>query len=246
LSGAHVPAQINASDVIERLHDLPKENYLFLGNVVKGVALSIATLVLLQIASDLRQEWPRLLPCLASMAALLVTHLTWSRGVVLTNSEMNILDSIFPLAAGIVEFMLFGVLLDNKEHPRFWFNWPACVGLHALFGGAIAWNRHRVVALDRDFSPELKALGKLYTEMIARNRIGASLAGGFAFLFWGVQRWYLCVEPNPALNCGITVSIFAAVYMVVYVKIILTANADRRKIDAYVSRLPANLTREQS
>src|SRR5882672_1420407 len=116
-----MPLPIKKHDVAERLRNYTLNNYLYLGSIVKGIALYFATLALMQIFTE--ADWKRAPLWVAPFAAILVSYMTWGRGVLVTNSRSNIADAVFPLLMGIVEFFLFGVLLSNKDHPHFWLNW---------------------------------------------------------------------------------------------------------------------------
>ena len=53
----HMPRPLLKTDVVERLHVLPLENYALIANVAKGIALGVAALVLLEILAKINVEW---------------------------------------------------------------------------------------------------------------------------------------------------------------------------------------------
>src|SRR6267378_3445169 len=71
-----MPKALANNEIAGRLHDYARNNYLFLGNVTKGVVLAIATSILLQMLSDFRSEWVIVTPWLASFIGILVTYMT--------------------------------------------------------------------------------------------------------------------------------------------------------------------------
>ncbi len=112
---------LNREVVKQRLLDFPRDNYLYIGNIVRGVALYWGSVVLLEILGRFDEEWPRLVPWVASLMAVLLTYTTWGRGVILTNSRADLWDTAFPLLLGIDEFCLFGVLSSQVGAPA-----PSC------------------------------------------------------------------------------------------------------------------------
>src|SRR5947199_10115571 len=100
-----MPRLITRKDVVERLHNFPLESYALISNVAKGIALGVGSLVLLQVLFQLRSEWIRFSPWLASMTAVLVSYMKWSRGSLLTNARANVGDMVFPVLMGVLEFL---------------------------------------------------------------------------------------------------------------------------------------------
>jgi len=68
-----MPLPITSEVVAERLRSYPHDNYLYLGSIIKGVALSFAAGALLKMLPDCALWWPRLLIWITSLAAILVT-----------------------------------------------------------------------------------------------------------------------------------------------------------------------------
>src|SRR6266542_6259709 len=118
--------------VQERLREYVGEHYLLLTSVIKGVTVWIAADILIQAASDQPTMVPRLCFLAGSLGATLVSYVTWSRGVVMTNEKYNVFDAAFPLLMGLVEILLFMVLLPNKDLPDLLWYWYPLIGLHAF------------------------------------------------------------------------------------------------------------------
>ena len=227
---------LTRDDVISRMRDFPSDNYAFIGNVVKGLALSIATAVLFGILVDFRSEWMRLLPWLTSIAAMFVTHMTWSRGVILSNARANLLDTVFPMLTGMSEFFLFAILLPLPDgaHPNLWLNWFACSGTHTLLGGAIAHNRVRGARAAIDFDHEMLPLGMRYLKWIREDRMGASGLGTAAWLLWSVVRLYVYPRFGPHV-AGLVQGVVSVPFTIVLGWVMFRASSERQEIDRYVS-----------
>jgi len=228
-----MPKALANDEITGRLHDYARNNYLFLGNVTKGVALAIATSILLQILSDLRSEWVRITPWLASLAGILVTYMTWDIGTLLSNSRANILDSLLPLLMGMAEFLLFGILLkyDNNNLALLWFNWFACLGLHALIGAIILHNRISVTDFRRDF--EDGALAGIYQSWLRKSRTGASFMSIACFVVWFLLRYWV-LRQFGVRTCEITQFCIAIPFTFVLAKIISDASRLKHETDQHV------------
>src|SRR4051794_23916984 len=117
-----MPEPVTRDVVAERLMDYSHDSYKYTGSIMQGVALGVATLAILSLSANFPQNWHRWILLGTSVIALLVSYMTWGRGVLLTNSRSNVLDAVFPLGMGICEFLLFGVLTDDKR-PNLWLSW---------------------------------------------------------------------------------------------------------------------------
>ena len=228
-----MPQPLRVEDIHTRLHDYARDNYLFLGNVTKGVALAVATTILLQIVGDFRSEWTRMTPWLASLVGIVATYVTTHSGILMTNSRANSLDSMLPLVMGIAEFLLFGILFVNKDHPVLWLNWFLCVALHALVGVAIVQNRIWNVNPAVDYGDQ--DLGKSYEESLIRNRNGAALLSLVSIGAWlSVRCW---IFPQSGIRAAAIAQFVLAIPFIFSLAIIIqNSNTDRRLIDDYVSR----------
>ncbi len=225
---------LTRDDVITRLRDYPRENFVFIGSVFKGIALTVAGLVLLQILTNLRLEWIRLTPWIASMVAVFVTHITWNRGIILTNARSNILDMVFPMAVGVAEFFLFAILLQDKDHPTLWLNWLLCSGIHTAFGGAVASNRLHVTIAERDFDKEIRALGLRYLHWIRQDRFEALAIVGLELIAWALIR-FAVLRRGHEHRAGIIQFAICVVLTAGLISVIVRSNQEREEIDEYVS-----------
>src|SRR5258708_17758759 len=100
--------------------------------------------VAFHICVDLPKEWYKIFPWVASLIAALVKYMTWSRGILVTNSRGTKWDAILPLLMGIAEFALFAILLTPvtpASHQYVWLNWLFILSLHGALGVALVLNR---------------------------------------------------------------------------------------------------------
>lgn len=237
-----MPRPLTTKDVVERLHVHPLESYALIANVAKGIALGVGSLVLLQILAKTDSEWMRLLPWSASMAALLLSYVKWTRGALLSNAHANVWDSFLPLLMGVAEFVLFAVLVVGDEKPPsfLWLNWPLCIAAHALIASALVNNRLMLIEVKRDFSSELAGLGREYVDWLRMDRIQAGVSGIFALLMWITGRvWIL-----PAYGTGVWMKVvcaFASFCFFAAWKPISDANSQRNRTDEFVTEKQKSL-----
>lgn len=66
-----MPLRLTPTDVAERLQNYPRDNYLYIGGIIKGTVLAGATLVALAVFSDIRTYWPRIVLWVASFLAIM-------------------------------------------------------------------------------------------------------------------------------------------------------------------------------
>lgn len=183
-----MPQPLRNNEIQNRLHDYARNNYVFLGNVTKGVVVSIATLVLSEIISNFRAEWMRLVPWLASFVGIVVTYVTWDVGTILSNARSNALDSVLPLAMAVAEFLLFGSLL-KVGGPSLWVNWFFFAGTHAVVGALIVHNRIRVTDFRADFEDD--DISKNYEDWMRKCRIGAIGVAVISYTVWLCQKLFI-------------------------------------------------------
>src|SRR5262245_9343284 len=117
-----MPSQLKPEVVRERLREYVGVHYLLLISVIKGVAIWIAADVLIQMW-DKPSFWPRLAFVAGASGASLISYVTWARGIVMTNEKYNVFDAAFPLFMGLIEILLFMVLIPNDDHPYAWRHW---------------------------------------------------------------------------------------------------------------------------
>jgi hypothetical protein len=229
-----MPLPIKKQHIIDRVRDYPHDHYLFMGSILKGVALSVATIALLQIVQNFRSNWTRLFPWAASIAAILVSYITWGRGILVANARGNVGDSIFPLLMGVVEFLLFAVLLNDPNHPIFWLNWFAILAVHALMAVGLVINRIHNSQPVGDFERDVQDLGEKMDKWLHEDRLGASLVGLGAVIAWCGVRWlalpFLGVAWATWIQAGLCV-----VALGVLLKVIIVADQQRQEIDHFVS-----------
>lgn len=231
-----MPRPLRTKDVVERLHVLPLESYALISNVAKGLALSVGSVVLLQILANAPREWPRLLPWSASIVAVFLSYVKWTRGAVLSNGTSNLWDSFIPLLMSIAEFSLFAILVvDNAANPTLWLNWSACVAAHAFLASLLVHNRIKMTNIERDFSEHLRDLGREYVEWLRRDRIQAYLIGVVSLLFWFVGRIWIVVGYGERAWVK-WICLFAILLFLGEWKPITDANRERKRSDDFVAK----------
>lgn len=136
-----MPLPLTKDHLAERLKDYSRDNYLLLANVIKGVVLGSASFAAVGILSDFPHYWHEIGALLCSIAAAFVTYITWTRGVLLTNSRFNTRDVVLPLLMGAVEVSLFIVLYVDGPSKRGWHFWYLVLAAHALLAVLLVKNR---------------------------------------------------------------------------------------------------------
>lgn len=172
---------ITRSLLTERLQYHTPNNYNYLYGIMKGIALAVAADVILKFP-DNPAFWSRVSLWFASLGAVLVSHLTTARGTLITSFRMNILDSILPIALGLLEFILFGVLGPSSEHPNRWHMWWFIFAGHAFVAACLVANRWHLTLPD-DYDAELKDIASDLSTWLRKNLIGAGFVcvGALAF-----------------------------------------------------------------
>jgi hypothetical protein len=227
-----MPKPLTKEDVIQRLHVFPLESYALIANVAKGIALGVGSLALLQIFSD--SAWIRLVPWSASLIAVLLSYVKWTRGTVLCNAHANVWDSFFPLLMGIAEFLLFGILAIENPTSFLWLNWPICLAAHALIAALLVNNRLRLTNVAKDFDNEVSDLGNEYKGWLKSDRIQAASFGIVAVAVWVLTRVWILPSYGAGV-CAYVVGGFALFILVAAWKPISDANSQRNRIDEFVS-----------
>jgi hypothetical protein len=232
-----MPLPITKLQIRDRLLAFPRDNYLYMGSIVKGVAMALAATVLLQICANFWTEWKRLFPWFASITAIMVSYITWGRGVLVTNSRMNLWDNIFPLTMGIGEFLLFGILLkDDKIPSDFWVNWFLFSAFHTAGAVGLTHNRLKNSIVPKDFAADkdMQALGAEMESWIRQDRRGAFGITLGCLIAWAFVRWIAWplwgLELALLIQAMLTIPLSAILW-----KVICDANKQRHRIDEVVS-----------
>jgi hypothetical protein len=192
-----VTRPLTSADLEERHHSFTRERYQFVGGLNKSIALGVGTVTGLVILLHLESFWPRGVLWVASLLALVVTHLKWEQGSVLTNARGNATDLILPIALGILEVGLFLVLIpeilpraETASAQEAWRHWFLVLAGHGLLGWGIVRNRLRNVDVERDFSSQLKLVGQEHVRSLRRDAwvtLGVAFAGAAS---WGILRLF--------------------------------------------------------
>jgi hypothetical protein len=210
-------------------------NYLQISGYNKGVALAAAAVVGLAILSD-RDKWPRATFWLASLMAITISYMTYGTGVLLNNDRSNVLDSIFPLAMGLVEFTLFAILLsDETKTPHLWRNWFLVIFAHAGLAVLLVANRISQTFVNEDFEPALRPLANLYVGWLRADQLGATLVALISLGCWALMTFAVWPRwPHRAVLIQSVLAFLLACGMLVP---ILQADKHRQEMDQFISSL---------
>ncbi len=165
----------------------------------------------------------------------------WGRGILLTNSRANILDSFFPLLTGLVEFSLFALLslrlflptltdiqrLVHQTWPNWWF---LALAAHGLLSVGLVVNRLCVMNISADFDTPLHPVASTLRGWMRGDVLGASAFSCGALLVW------LALHRGWIAEGGALIG--AAVLGVVLFAVAWQADQERRVIEAAVQNVP--------
>lgn len=237
-----MPVQLEREDVIERLQRYPAENYLYIGSIIKGVALTFAMLVAVNILAAPRTFWPLLAPLIASLCAIVVSYMTWGRGVLLTNARSNLNDHIAPLTMGLLESALFGVLLPNQYNEYLWQYWFLVLGCHSLFAVILVRNRIKNVFVVEDFERSLRPLVHEYLSWLRKDQAGAFAIFVVSVGVWLIEACSIWKHP-PTKRTEVIHSLLAGIVIIPLIMAIRDADRQRHRIDKLVSQEPEDALR---
>ena len=219
---------------------------------MRSVAWAAGTLVLLEIFIDIRKNWRLLLPWFASLMATMVTLMTWGRGILLTNSKADLLDSILPTLMGITEVCLFSILsprlnrvdpnpdLNKRVSFEPWHWWLLVLAIHALLAVFLVWNRISLTDIVNDFDLQLQPLAKEYMQWMHDDRFGAAIGFGWFFGLWMLMT--LVIRRVKFFRCGLryaTLYAFLALLPIgIYSLVVYNAEKQRQRTDEFVFSVP--------
>lgn len=226
--------QLDASMVAERLRDYTPSNYLYLYGLMKGVALATAAFVCLTFLDDRTTLFPRLVLWFASIGVVLITHTTAARGVLLASHRYNVLDTIFPLAMGVVETMLFAILQPSEKNPLIWHHWALLFTIHAMLAVGIIQNRLRLTVFE-DFHESLHPLAADLRSWLYKDRTGGASCEAAFFGLWLLT----AVWQGPRELFGSWVDIVIG-FLALLVGIGVVFQADKQR--GHIADFVANLT----
>lgn len=177
--------ELSASILSERVRNFAYNQYQYIYGIMKGIALATATIVVLPAFWNYTDSFfPRLSFWFASFGAILVTHSTTARGILLANHKYNLFDSTLAIILGFFEFLLFVILQPFTEYPNLWHHWYLVFGIHVCIAGSLVTNRLAQVDVENDFAPSLQKLGITYREWLRSDRKGAFTTGVVFIIIW--------------------------------------------------------------
>lgn len=233
-----MPSVLDIETVRQRLIALPRDDYLQVGGLMRGVTLAAATVVLLETLSPTHSasRWPLLFAWATSFVIVILTYTAWARGTLLANSRGNVGDILWPLLVGVAEFSLFAVLSPKIVDPDIWGAWLLVLSCHALFAAALVQNRICCTHVASDFSADLQELADRYLFWLRRDRFACLVAGCAAFVGW----LFFSQVVHPCVSGDVYMKFYGVVVGVlgfVFARVVCQHNAHRREIDAFAFRL---------
>ena len=225
-----MPISLKPIDIQTRIKNYPGDNYLFIGGLFKSMALGAACYSGINIMINIHLYWPSIYPWFASFAAMMVSYVTWGRGILLTNSRSNLLDSILPFLMGWIEVGLFIVLYheDNQVYTEMHQFWMLLFALHSLIAFILVTNRICNTKINDDFHPSLIELASKYVGWMKSDCKGTLCSFLFAFLLWIFI--YYDIWPFENCNDDFIQSAFAIISVIILSIVIIIAEAQRKQI----------------
>jgi hypothetical protein len=175
--------EITKKIVSRRIADYTKDNYLYIYGLIKGVALATAAFVLLTFLKEPVTILPRLVLWLAILGTLLISLIATARGVILTGSNSNLLDTFTPIGGGFFEFLLFAFLQPINNFPQLWIFWYVVWGLHAFTASIMVSNRISLTKLE-DYEKGLHPLIMKYINWLKQDFRGSLTSGFVSIIVW--------------------------------------------------------------
>ena len=227
-----MPDPLTPEILRSRLREYPRDGYLYIGSIMKGVSLAAGTLVLLEILADLGVLWPRLVLWLTSVVAVMVTYLTSNKGILLTNSRANLGDSLLPLLVGINEFCLFAVLSPRMVSSSLWRMWLIVLAVHALMGLGLVYNRYRIM---KKHGTELENLEDLSKKLIDWAKTGVRNTAWGAATAFAVGSLAIFVLPSwvTGMRYAIVYAALALPFLFILSYIAYDSDRQRQEIDCH-------------
>lgn len=188
------------------------------------------------------------------MLATMVTLMTWGRGVLFTNSRASVWDSLIPTFMGIVEFLLFAILVPEvfggPSHnagglwQRFepWHFWFFLLAVHTALAVVLVHNRILNTDIPNDYEPRLLPLANQYMKWMEFDRAGAWTAT-IASLILGVLMVAVIQIYKSSGKWWVRL-IFGAAFIALFympaknlIEVIRYADAQRQEADREVSEM---------
>lgn len=216
---------------------------------MRSIALAAGTVVLLEILVNCRTYRLLLLPWLATLIACLVTITTWGRGLVLTNSRADLLDTVLPMLMGIAEVCMFTILSPRlllRHEPqethgqklpedsfRLWIYWFVFSTIHTFLAVILVGNRISQTNVAEDFCKELKPLAEEYITWMWSDLIGAlfgtALSAASAFFLF---IWFRKQKSLRGWCIGLTV-----LPIIILTSVVIRADHQRERTEAFIFAL---------
>jgi hypothetical protein len=232
---------LTLEELATRLKNYPHDQYLYIGGFMRAIALAAGTIVLLHLVVNSRKDWPLLLPWCGSLLATTVTLMTWGRGILLTNSQATIWDTLLPLGMGILEFCLFAVLsptqciipgynhedysVGNLKRWNYWFCFSA---IHAALAIALVHNRIVNTHIDQDFAAPLRPLAGEYVQWMKADMMGAT-KGTVMLLVSGIA--VLLLRRRFRRFAYAVAAVSTSIISIIYISVICDAERQRARTD---------------
>ncbi len=181
---------LNVRTVADRVQSFTRDQYIFSYGIMKNIALATAGVVLLTLSEEPETFIPRLAFWLASVGAILVTHSTAARGMLLAGYRYTLLDSLLPLTHGLIEFLLFAVLAPLKHRTGLWQYWLLLFGLHGICAMILVLNRLACTTV-QDCEAILSPLVEDLLRWLKRDWKGAGACGVAYVAAWTLMHFWI-------------------------------------------------------
>lgn len=223
-----------------RLRDFAPDSYVYIYGIMKGIAIGVGAVVVLTFPLDLRSASHFAL-WIAAFSAVLVTHTTAARGILLARYRYNLLDTVVPLIIGTLECLLFAVLQWDEIDPDRWRCWYLLIALHALGAFTLLTNRLALTKtgdVDNDLHELIACCRRWF-------RVDKWCALAFSLVFVAV--WYFEIPEKSATivpRCWVDVA-FAAIVVLVHTGVAIKADSQRQRIVHFVAELTLDRVRKK-
>jgi hypothetical protein len=189
-----------------RLRDYAASFYGQMGYANKSGALAVAGVALLTIILNPSHDLlPRLVYWLTGLLSVTVTLVSWTvHPLFVGSARMNVADLLSPVATGITEYLLFGVLIWTPDYPSLWQWFPFVIAAQAFVSWVLVVNRMLLLWKGEDFAPELAGIER----MMRGSMIGSLTATSVTTIVYtalGVWTYLTITRPHVDHNLHIIV-----------------------------------------
>jgi hypothetical protein len=168
-----------------------------MGYANKSGALAVAGVALLAIILNPSHDLlPRLAYWLTGLLSVTVTLVSWTvHPLFVGSAQMRLTDLLSPVATGITEYLLFGILIWIPDYPNLWQWFPFVVAAQAFVSWVLVVNRMTLLWKREDFATELAIIER----MMRRSMVGSFIATSVTTVVYtalGVCTYFIVTRPH--------------------------------------------------